>query len=117
MVIQLPWPPSSNTYWRRNGGRYFISTKGQAYRLHVIKICLELGLANSFTEDDRLSVSILAYPPDKRRRDLDNLFKGLMDSLQHAKVFPDDSQIDELSIRRIESRFGMIEVTVEKLLV
>lgn len=115
MVIQLPWPPSSNTYWRRNGDRYFISTKGQAYRLHVIKACLELGLANSFTEQDRLRLEVVAHPPDKRRRDLDNLFKSILDSLQWAKVFPDDSQIDELSIRRSESRFGMIEVTVEKL--
>lgn len=112
MVITLPWPPSSNTYWRRNGSRYFISTKGQKYREMVVRACLE---CERFDTEDRLCVSIIAHPPDKRRRDLDNLFKSILDSLQAAKVFPDDSQIDYLSIRRSDSRFGMIEVTVEKL--
>ena len=50
--------------------------------------------------DGRLSVKILVNPPDKRRRDIDNLTKVPLDALTHAAVWEDDSQIDELYIRR-----------------
>ena len=41
-----------------------------------------------------------AYPPDRRRRDLDNLLKCTQDSLAHAGVYEDDSQIDVLVVVR-----------------
>jgi hypothetical protein len=47
-----------------------------------------------------LSVRLLAYPPDRRIRDLDNLPKGVLDALTHAGVWGDDSQIDDLRIVR-----------------
>lgn len=50
----------------------------------------------------RIKVSMCAFPPDKRRRDLDNLNKIILDSLQKAGLFHDDSQIDYLSIERCE---------------
>lgn len=52
---------------------------------------------------DRLAVDILAYPPDKRRRDIDNLLKATLDALQHAGVYKDDYLIDDLRIRRKEA--------------
>jgi crossover junction endodeoxyribonuclease RusA len=45
-------------------------------------------------------VKILVNPPDRRRRDIDNLTKVPLDALTHAAVWEDDSQIDELYIRR-----------------
>lgn len=48
----------------------------------------------------RLSVEIDAHPPDRRRRDLDNLQKPLLDALEYAGVYEDDSQIDRLVSRR-----------------
>jgi len=112
-MIELPWPPSANTYWRRNGSRYFISKKGQDYRDYVIKECYIY--AGLFHEDSRLSVSIDAFPPDKRKRDLDNLFKSVLDSLQAAALFPDDNQIDELSIRRMPFNEGKIIIKMHVL--
>lgn len=96
----LPWPPSVNTYWRRNGSRYFVSSKGIKYRDDVISLARSVKLESQFSKNDRLTVSIEAYPPDKRRRDLDNILKSLLDSLQHAGVYADDSQIDQLTIQR-----------------
>lgn len=113
ITIDLPWPPSSNTYWRRNGSRYFISTKGQHYRTATAWTCHKH--RGVFGATERLKLSILAYPPDKRKRDLDNLFKSVLDSLQFANVFVDDSQIDELSIRRMPERQGRISITLEQI--
>lgn len=108
ITIELNWPPSINTYWRRNGNRYFISSKGIQYRNHVTEVCQIY--SGFYNESERLAASIMAYPPDKRRRDLDNIFKGLMDSLQYAGVYVDDCQLDEIFIRRMPEREGKIIV-------
>ena len=49
---------------------------------------------------DRIGMYIDARPPDARKRDLDNLLKALLDGLQGAVLFDDDSQIDDLQIVR-----------------
>jgi crossover junction endodeoxyribonuclease RusA len=38
----------------------------------------------------KYGLSIIADRPDKRRRDLDNLFKATSDGLVHSCVIPDD---------------------------
>lgn len=110
-TLELPWPPSANTYWRRNGGRYFISKRGQDYRAFVTKVCHPY--KGFFMAEDRLRVRIKAYPPDKRKRDLDNLFKSVLDSIQHSGIYADDSQIDKLSIERMPEYDGRITIYVE----
>ena len=50
--------------------------------------------------EGRLTVTILAKMPDRRRRDLDNILKALFDAMTHAGVWLDDEQIDEIIIRR-----------------
>ena len=42
------------------------------------------------------------FPPDRRRRDLDNLLKSVQDSLAQTGLYEDDSQIDLLLVRRRE---------------
>jgi crossover junction endodeoxyribonuclease RusA len=54
--------------------------------------------------EGRLSVEILCYPPDNRKRDLDNLPKAVLDACTHAGVWLDDSQIDHLEITRCDTR-------------
>lgn len=97
-ALTLPWPPSTNRYWRRVGGRVLISAEGRAYRTTVGTAVLQqrpgrFGAA-------RLAMHITATPGDRRRRDLDNLLKALQDSLEHAGVYADDGQIDDLHIVR-----------------
>lgn len=93
----LPLPPSVNSYWRTWRGRMLISEKGRAYRATVQAECLGY---EGFAADKRLAVSVIFNPPDRRRRDIDNICKALLDSLTHAGVYADDSQIDRLTIER-----------------
>ena len=114
MVIELPWPPSVNHYWRRQGSRYFVSSEGKTYKDSVYYLCSQYrGL---FKPYERLSLLIEAFPPDKRRRDLDNLIKAIQDSLQYAGVYEDDSQIDCLTIKRNTLRENKIIVTITEIL-
>jgi len=94
--ITLPWPPSMNRYWRAVNGRNILSREGRSYRAAVAA-----ATTASLPVLGRLSVQIECYQPDKRRRDLDNLCKGILDGLAHAGVYEDDSQIDMLGLWRV----------------
>lgn len=110
MPLVLPWPPSVNHYWRRSklGGMH-ISDEGRAYRKTVCAL-----LARHKGVAGRVSVRIDAYPPDRRARDLDNLLKSLIDAMQHAGVYENDSKIDSLCITRCAVRKpGEVRVWVE----
>jgi len=109
-MMVLPWPPTVNTYWRNVAGRVLISQSGREYRQAIA----ELAAAEKWPKygSARLSVSIEAWMPDKRRRDLDNLLKSMLDSLTHAGVWDDDSQIDGLAIWRAPLIGGMCKVEV-----
>lgn len=99
----VPFPPSVNQYWRfvrmRFGARVLISRRGRSFREQVV-MSLRCHF-DSFTPlDQRLRVHLTLHPPDKRKRDLDNFTKALLDALTHAGVWNDDEQIDELTITR-----------------
>lgn len=106
----LPWPPSVNTYWRHVGHKTLISKKGREYRDQV---CALYGNREPLT--GRVRVTVWAYMPDRRRRDLDNLLKAPLDAIAKAGWYLDDEQIDDLRIVRLpkDERGGRIDVRVE----
>jgi len=99
MTTLLPWPPSMNHYWRRVGPRTLISREGRTFRTSVCAL-LGAGGPRRPPAGGRVALAMEAFPPDRRRRDLDNLLKPTLDALQHAGVYEDDSQIDLLVVRR-----------------
>lgn len=111
--FDLPFPPSVNHYWRMWRGRMVISKRGRAYRESVRSAVRAKGIA-TFPLAGPLRIRIEAFPPDRRRRDLDNLLKAVGDSLEHAGVYHDDSQIVWLLIEKAEVvAGGMIRVTLK----
>ena len=101
--LTLPYPPSVNHYWRCNRGRFHISTEGLIFR---DRVWAEFQAAKGRGSlPGALQIAIDAYPPDKRRRDLDNLLKATLDALQHAGCYEDDNQLWSILIRR----FPMVE--------
>jgi crossover junction endodeoxyribonuclease RusA len=97
IIMDLPYPPSANTYWRVGRGHHYISPNGLAFRAAV---CTAAKLYGLQAPDGRLLLSVKLYPPDKRKRDVDNICKALLDSLTHAEIIKDDSLIDKLIIER-----------------
>jgi crossover junction endodeoxyribonuclease RusA len=90
-----------NHYWRHFRGRTVISREGRTFRANV---CALLGGDGPRRPPagGRIALAMDAFPPDRRRRDLDNLLKSTLDALQHGGVYEDDSQVDLLVVRRCE---------------
>ena len=116
-TIRLPFPPSVNRYWRHvmihGQPRTLLSADGRAYKVDVqARLLEEWGLFSPAM--CRIRVSIDLWPPCGRRRDVDYYVKGLLDALTQAKVWGDDSQIDELRVvRRGVDPPGYCDVTIE----
>ena len=94
------WPPSVNHAWRHVGNRTLISAAGRDFRREIEKYGTLLRSEKKLPLESlsaKLDVSVTLYPPDNRRRDLDNYFKAVLDAVTHAKVWKDDSQIKQLS--------------------
>ena len=104
-------PPSVNSLWiNKPNGRYK-SKRGKTFENLA---CSELKkqfrckpLANS------LEVRIRLYFKDKRKRDIDNYNKAILDSMTKI-IYEDDSQIEELNVKKfIGCGFNRVEIEVE----
>lgn len=111
--LTLPFPPSVNTYWRTFNGRMLISKKGREYRKAVAdEIILQKG--NKHLKG-KIKMTIEAWRPDNRKRDLDNLLKAPLDALTHAGVYEDDQLIVDLRIFWAEDQAGKLKVKIEEI--
>ena len=114
--VALPWPLTVNLYWRHKvTGRLatvYVSAEGKQYRKAVNDLVMEAATVQRYLKaTGPLRVEIKACPPDKRKRDLDNILKSLLDSMTHAGVWEDDSQIQDLRIYK-STIAGMVKVRV-----
>lgn len=117
MKIQLtvPWPPSLNHY--KKVGAIVRTKKGKIFQKRVdtnstkqfywdvYQECKKRIPAewDDFRRSETISfkVYVYLYPPDNRRRDVDNSLKVLLDSLVRAQVIYDDSQITRLCVQKM----------------
>ena len=111
--LVLPFPPSGNTYYRSvrigQACRVLLSKKGREYKNQVCEhvanyICNEKEMMFPF--NGRLSVHVWLHPPNRRKFDIDNRIKPLLDALQFASVYHDDEAVDHLVVRRDEITKG-----------
>ena len=113
IVLHLSWPPTVNNYYKqtRSGIRY-LDKKVREFRETVAQEIHEQ--VPGLSLDNRLFMDVKLFPPDNRKRDLDNYMKGLLDALTDSGLIEDDSLIDQLHIYRGEVRkpgFCIIEIS------
>lgn len=99
ITLELPWPPSVNHYYRHVGPRVIISRDGRQYRDIVASRIREAAIKKF---DGPVELNIQLYPPDKRRRDVDNILKCVLDTLTYGGVYFDDSQVRRLTVEKLE---------------
>lgn len=100
IILNLPLPPSVNSYRTIFRNRMNISAAGRKYKAEVSDYVNEYRVPK--LGNARLEMKVVIYPRDRRKQDIDNRIKALWDALGDAGVFDDDEQIDVLIIERGE---------------
>ena len=100
LILDLPLPPSVNHYWGQHGHRRYVSKAGIAFKAQVSDYVIEYRVPKLGTA--RLAMTVVLFPKDRRKQDIDNRIKALWDALADAGVFDNDEQIDTLFIERGE---------------
>jgi len=92
--LVLPFPPSINRLWRSGKGRTY---RSRDYTKWLYEAGNKLSEQNPTKTDGSYRLCVRLYPPDKRRRDLDNYaFKSVSDVLVHHNVLAEDCHCREL---------------------
>ncbi|WP_312277253.1 RusA family crossover junction endodeoxyribonuclease [Kosakonia cowanii] len=120
MKLTLPFPPSVNTYWRAPNkgplkGRHLISADGRKYQSAACAAIIEQLRRLPEPSTEPAAVEILLFPPDARRRDIDNYNKALFDALTHAGVWEDDSQVKRMLVEWGPTvKGGRVEISITR---
>ena len=110
-MIELPIMACSvNKYYRSWQGRVLISKDGREFKKEV-----DLMLNNYEKIKGQIKLTLILHFKDKRKRDLDNYNKVLIDCLKN-KLFEDDDQIYQLYMEKhIGCGFNKISIDIESI--
>jgi crossover junction endodeoxyribonuclease RusA len=110
--VPLPFPPSVNGLWRSNGkGQTYTQGKPRAWKTAAAWAFKEAVLKGSTPCLGSFHFYLEAGRPDKRKRDLDNLFKCVLDAAKDGGAIRDDSDALSVSARWVADIKG-IRVTI-----
>lgn len=94
LTLTLPYPPTVNRHLIPVQGRMVKSPQHRQYAAEVALVILSTqGSIQPLTGE--LSLIAELHPPDRRKRDADNVCKALLDALKYAGIYFDDSQVKE----------------------
>ena len=111
--ITLPYPPSINHYYcRTRFGGMAIAKKGKEYRKEVAMLIKQKFRNKVLTGN--VTVAIHLFPPDRRKRDIDNVLKCLLDSIEDSGIIENDNQINVLLVTKKEIYTGEVFFSISK---
>lgn len=112
-MIKLPYPPTINHYYgeRRNKTKY-IKKAGLDFRSAVKKILTDA--QSEIIDAPCIITTLILVGKDKRKRDNDNAFKSLQDSIMSAGFLIDDSLIYEYE-KVSKSKNGKVMYDIDKI--
>lgn len=91
--IHMPFPPTVNNYYSVVNGRKILSRRGREYH----RICGYWTELPKMIKSD-VSVEFDILMPDRRKRDIDNLLKPMLDALVRNFYIEDDCLVKRLTI-------------------
>lgn len=109
-MIVLPWPPSAlspnaRSHWRKHAAAKKAYRLACGYQAHL--------QGAKAIDAERLAVRFTFVPPDKRRRDLDNLIAAMKSGIDGlADVLGVDDSKWRMSFELAEQVGGMVRVEV-----
>lgn len=99
MILTLPYPISSNRYWRSARGRVFVSAEAKAYKQEVALIARTAGIREP-ASISAIALIVKLIPKTRRCLDLDNALKIAIDALKGI-AFEDDSQVVKIQAEKL----------------
>jgi len=99
VTIALPFPPTTNHAYATVNSRRVKTKEARNYAAFAASLAKAACPIAPFNLQDRLTVHLALYAPDRRRYDIMNREKILIDSVAQVLGF-DDQQIDSFLITR-----------------
>ena len=111
-MIELPFPPSANRYWRTTvRGSRPVTYKSNDARVYLKDVAARCMVDRVRPLDGPVAVDIVAHFPTKAG-DLDNILKVLLDSLE-GFFYQDDKQVHHITaVRQLDREHPRVEVSV-----
>jgi crossover junction endodeoxyribonuclease RusA len=108
-------PPSLNVMYRKSKyGAIYKTLKARQY-IDLVHQTIKEQNENIEILNCNVKVTIIMYQNDKRKRDIDNVLKVLLDAM-NGIVYIDDSQIIELHIKKVcNTQINKIEIEISEL--
>ena len=120
LILNLPFPVSTNQYWMIAGRRLIKTKRARAYIHEVALYWMEAKAkgAQAFGEDETLAMAIAIHYPVRKGPDcdVDNLLKVLIDAMETAGIYQNDNQIRHIQISREEAKdktIGSVRVNIK----
>lgn len=108
LCLVLPFPPSVNSIIACMGSRRVKTARHKAY---LDDACRAIKQQPHDSITGAVHVNIMLGKPDKRKRDLDNHAKAVLDALVAMEVIEDDSLIEKLTLQWDSTVVGaMVEI-------
>ena len=95
----IEFPPSVNTYYRRAGHHIHMSKRGREFKKRTADVA-RYKMNGEPPMTGRVSVGIALCAPNRRKYDIDNRVKAVLDALQGV-VFEIDEQVDAIHVVRM----------------
>jgi len=104
---------SCNTLYRTYQGRILISKPGRRYKQQVTQALRDQRQAKQYqTITEPCAVDIQLRFKSRRKRDVDNALKPLLDCMEHAGVLENDHLIHRLTISKEHAETDSIRIVI-----
>lgn len=113
MKLVLPYPPTANKYWRVFRGTMVKSPLARRYQnaARLTAVMQRAGQETRAPYHGPVAVAVVVYRP-RRRGDLDNTLKVLLDALKGVAFVDDDQVVRIEADRRDDKSNPRVEVEI-----
>jgi crossover junction endodeoxyribonuclease RusA len=113
ITLQLPMPPSTNALFANIPGRGRV--KSAAYKRWITEAGWMLRVQRIAPITGRVRVTIRVQQTAKRKADIDNRIKAVLDLLVKNRVIEDDRHVEAVTAQWVSEGLTGVSVTIQSM--